>query len=1349
VELFETKLVATAGVDFSPIARDPGSGTPLILYIFRSPVLHFDNDASRTSDGHLRWKDSKREETLSSLITKASKRFNDLFRRNAGRGLINVFLKMVYAIRPRISSCTVKQVVFFSKKCYRLYKHNGIKGLTQYLKACQVLLQQSIGGYKVKDLSPLNCRPKRNRYGSPLLIPRISRPLIHTKTNKSIVMLWMTLFGVYRVLDFKGKLKLNTITAPFDLKPSILKEWEDFIDKEWQSRLLFKKMSVEDKIPSVRLRPISTSSPTSSLLKTVLPKAYKTIVSTHWASLWLSAYLWLQDRVSLENLERFSVLLGAKFYVERIKLMASGDPVFRKHIPPRDFTSIATYDFSQTLENRLISDDSGKTWSLVDTTELERDERFLKKSVPSKEVDFDRNIITAPARGMLAKLSLKFEAAGKIRVFAMVDSWTQWIMEPLHKIIFRLLNKFETDGTFNQTAPILRLIHNFGSPKGFVPKTTFYSLDLSAATDRLPIALQVPIVSLIFDLFWVRKSPLKNKISDTAKEFGKLWRYLLVERFYYLHLSKKDWNKIEGAKQVDYKLKYSVGQPMGALSSWAMLAMTHHAIVAFVAKRAGYSDFQDYAVLGDDIIIANSKVALAYLHFLKEIGVEVGLAKSMISKRRLVLDFAKKFFVESEQMNAIAFKDCITTWTSTSLVKEFATKWRMSLPQILGFLDYGYKAKHSIMTSIIWNISTRPRVLFVWILLPGSGWGKETFLQWIGLNTASGSYREVRSPKSLMAIAKVVDEIIKEKIDLYYNTWFKWKKSQDELNSQSSAYIPINRNRVVEEHDFYSLIPTPVPMENILNTPLDKSVEYYFEDKWDDLYQSHRSFNPLTYDKIKTTPMYDLEQVLFKISYDFAQWYKDLSEINNLDEYKRFIEIGCNFIFISSSDIEERLLDNPWPVKRSLEKVFDDFNRIYSYWVRLSAVLWKGYVAKVKVSPKKPESKEKTDTEVPKENTNLDPTTNNSLGKSPQPEREVGFPDKIDDHLSKSPQPEREVGLADDKSQSQPLLRKDPDNFEDIKFNNKPSEPNQQPKFFMMKNLKVWVSGLWAFLSWIMIIFALSLLVSLSKNIYSGLLPFWKEQVRYVAVDIQDTTSDWIIWILLIIIGLLIGVALYNYMVPRVTTIDNTVEVETLTEKIGALEKANHEQVSHLSETINRLSENEKTFSQLLQQKSLEAMDLSSSNLELNSKISYLQSRLDSFSETIDKIRLENLSLSNLSSVAEKNLSDVNQLLIDAQEEMQRFAKMFNDLAQVVHDTSHVSSALEKADYFRNFECPAMDMLESLAKVTNPSEQFEIWSHYFDRTNDFSEAYVADMIKTFEILKDFFESVQHLQALVV
>jgi len=93
-----------------------------------------------------------------------------------------------------------------------------------------------------------------------------------------------------------------------------------------------------------------------------------------------------------------------------------------------------------------------------------------------------------------------------------------------------------------------------------------------------------------------------------------------------------------------------------------MLALTHHAIIAFSANRAKVEKpFLDYAVLGDDVIIANSKVANAYLRFLNEIGVGVGLAKSLISKRRFVLEFAKKFFVDSKQMDMVPIKDCITT----------------------------------------------------------------------------------------------------------------------------------------------------------------------------------------------------------------------------------------------------------------------------------------------------------------------------------------------------------------------------------------------------------------------------------------------------------------------------------------------------------------------------------------------------------------------------------------------------------------------------------------------------------------------------------------------------------------
>jgi hypothetical protein len=46
------------------------------------------------------------------------------------------------------------------------------------------------------------------------------------------------------------------------------------------------------------------------------------------------------------------------------------------------------------------------------------------------------------------------------------------------------------DGTFNQLRPILRLL-NFRKVKGL------YSLDLSAATDRLPVRLQAQFLDLL------------------------------------------------------------------------------------------------------------------------------------------------------------------------------------------------------------------------------------------------------------------------------------------------------------------------------------------------------------------------------------------------------------------------------------------------------------------------------------------------------------------------------------------------------------------------------------------------------------------------------------------------------------------------------------------------------------------------------------------------------------------------------------------------------------------------------------------------------------------------------------
>jgi hypothetical protein len=60
-------------------------------------------------------------------------------------------------------------------------------------------------------------------------------------------------------------------------------------------------------------------------------------------------------------------------------------------------------------------------------------------------------------------------------------------------------------------------------------------------------------------------------------------------------------------------VRYAVGQPMGAYSSWAMLALTHHVIMQVAAFRAGWRHmFPYYVVLGDDIVIRDSRVAGEY-----------------------------------------------------------------------------------------------------------------------------------------------------------------------------------------------------------------------------------------------------------------------------------------------------------------------------------------------------------------------------------------------------------------------------------------------------------------------------------------------------------------------------------------------------------------------------------------------------------------------------------------------------------------------------------------------------------------------------------------------------------------
>jgi len=242
--------------------------------------------------------------------------------------------------------------------------------------------------------------------------------------------------------------------------------------------------------------------------------------------------------------------------------------------------------------------------------------------------------VDAPSAETLGQLAFKEEAAGKIRVFALVDVWTQSALKPIHEMIFKFLKGLPNDATFNQDASVQRCIEKVkisGRSWGF---------DLSAATDRLPIKLQQHILHPLI-----------------GKEQSVLWSKILVDRDY--TINDPDTEKYGES------LRYAVGQPMGALSSWGMLAVCHHLIVQLAYQHTigkghnflNYSNhwYDNYELLGDDIVIFDEKVSIAYLNLMRNFGVEINLKKSVCANNAS-FEFAKVTYSQGSIVSAISWK---------------------------------------------------------------------------------------------------------------------------------------------------------------------------------------------------------------------------------------------------------------------------------------------------------------------------------------------------------------------------------------------------------------------------------------------------------------------------------------------------------------------------------------------------------------------------------------------------------------------------------------------------------------------------------------------------------------------
>jgi len=91
-----------------------------------------------------------------------------------------------------------------------------------------------------------------------------------------------------------------------------------------------------------------------------------------------------------------------------------------------------------------------------------------------------------------------------------------------------------------------------------------------------------------------------------------------------------------------------------------VFALTHHVLLQFAARSSGHNQwFSDYAILGDDICIADKSVADSYFLIMTTLlGVEINLSKSLASTRG-VMEFAKRLVSPEFEYSPLGAKNIV------------------------------------------------------------------------------------------------------------------------------------------------------------------------------------------------------------------------------------------------------------------------------------------------------------------------------------------------------------------------------------------------------------------------------------------------------------------------------------------------------------------------------------------------------------------------------------------------------------------------------------------------------------------------------------------------------------------
>jgi hypothetical protein len=352
-----------------------------------------------------------------------------------------------------------------------------------------------------------------------------------------------------------------------------------------------------------------------------------------------------------------------------------------------------------------------------------------------------------------SRLRVKHEAGGKARIFAILDYFSQSALKPIHDVLMYWLQTEREDGTSNHSiaAKTVRKWTN-GSMSH-----DLWSFDLTTATDRFPLSLQLETLAAIF-----------------GQEIADLWKTIIADR---------DFIGPNG----ETGIRFAVGQPLGALSSWATFAITHHILVRTAASltlKQGMQPF--YRIIGDDICIARDRaVASKYREMLDDLGVQISLDKSVVPhqmKSKPAAELAKRLFVGGEEITPVPPDAIIQGWSDKRQL-------------LITALDRGYK-----LAGQVYPVQS--------ILTSQSEWALLTF-------PIGRQLPQANEVKLVMSRKESNDEGIPCGFDPGWLTWSHLTQSQ--IEQLFTNYIRIQVNCAVVD-----LLAEADKLYDLVNNPLNK-----------------------------------------------------------------------------------------------------------------------------------------------------------------------------------------------------------------------------------------------------------------------------------------------------------------------------------------------------------------------------------------------------------------------------------------------------------------------------------------------------------------------------------------------